>query len=378
MLPRGALDARRAIICAAGTSRRHSLQACGGRTLRDRSERSLRGHAAPLIASLLALLLSNSCRSTKPALPEKDLASVLEMATIPPTPGRLARGKYLVEGLVQCFFCHSEIDYKHRGTQSLPGKKGGGFIFPSEESEVPSPYRVVAPNISPDPDYGAGRWKDTDFVRALRRGIGHDGRTLYPLMPYSYFRHLSDDDLASIIVYVRSIAPVHIKRPKTELPTDIAKTLQSLPPLEHVPNPDDSNPLKYGEYLVTVAHCDLCHTPVDEKGDALEGLSFAGGQLMQGPWGPTVASLNLTPDPSGLSYFDEQMFIDTLRNGAVKARLLSDAMPWGYFRNLTDEDLKAILAYLHTLKPVRHRVDNTEPPTYCKVCRNKHGLGERN
>ena len=99
---------------------------------------------------------------------------------------------------------------------------------------------------------------------------------------------------------------------------------------------------------------------------------------MQGPWGPTVASLNLTPDPSGLSYFDEQMFIDTLRNGAVKARLLSDAMPWGYFRNLTDEDLKAILAYLHTLKPVRHRVDNTEPPTYCKVCRNKHGLGERN
>jgi hypothetical protein len=148
--------------------------------------------------------------------------------------------------------------------------------------------------------------------------------------------------------------------------------------LEHVPNPDDSNPLKYGEYLVTIGHCDLCHTPVDEKGNALEGLSFAGGQIMQGPWGPTVASLNLTPDPSGLSYFDERMFIDTLRNGRVKARLLSNAMPWGYFRNLTDEDLKAMFAYLHTLKPVQHRVDNTEPPTYCKVCRNKHGLGERN
>jgi len=365
-------------MCAAETRRRHSLQACGGRILRDRSESSLRRHRAPLIASLLALLLSNSCRSTKPALPDKDLASVLDMAMIPPTSGRLARGKYLVEGLVQCFLCHSEIDYKHRGTQSLPGKKGGGFIFPPEESEVPAPYRVVAPNISSDPDYGAGKWKDADFVRALRRGIGHDGRTLYPLMPYSYFRHLSDDDLASIIVYVRSLAPVHIKRPKTELPTDIMETLQPLPPLEHVPSPDDSNRVKYGEYLVTVAHCDLCHTPTDEKGNALEGLSFAGGQLMQVPWGPAVASLNLTPDPSGLSYFDEQMFIDTLRNGRVKARLLSDAMPWGYFRNLTDEDLKAMFAYLHTLKPVRHRVDNTEPPTYCKVCRNKHGLGERN
>jgi len=41
-------------------------------------------------------------------------------------------------------------------------------------------------------------------------------------------------------------------------------------------------------------------------------------------------------------------------------------------------DLKAMFAYLHTLKPVRHRVDNTEAPTYCKVCRSKHGLGDRN
>jgi len=346
--------------------------------LRDGSESSLRARIAPLITLLLAVLLSTSCRSTKPALPEKDVASVLDTAVIPRTPERLVRGQYLVEGLVQCFLCHSEIDYKHRGTQSLPGKKGGGFIFPPEESEVPDPYRVVAPNISPDPDYGAGKWKDADFVRALRRGIGHDGRTLYPLMPYNYFRHLSDDDLASIIVYERSIAPVHIKRPTTELPTDMMATLQPLPPLEHVPNPDKSNPVKYGEYLVTVAHCDLCHTPVDEKGNALAGLSFAGGQPMPGPWGPTVASLNLTPDPSGLSYFDEQMFIDTIRNGLVKARLLSNAMPWGYFRHLTDEDLKAMFRYLQTLKPVQHRVDNTEPPTYCKVCRSKHGLGDRN
>ena len=331
-----------------------------------------------LPALFLALLLNSSCQSTKPAIAEKEVASVLSMPAIPRTPERLARGKYLVGGLVQCFFCHSEIDYAQRGTQALPGKRGGGFVFPAEESGVPLPYRVVAPNISPDPDYGAGKWKDSDFVRALRQGIGHDGRTLFPLMPYNYFRHLSDEDLASVIVYVRSIDPVHIKRPKTQLPQDIMQTFQSLPPLEHVPEPDKSNPVKYGEYLATVAHCDLCHTPTDEKGNALPGLSFAGGQPMEGPWGTTVASLNLTPDPSGISYFDEQMFIETIRNGRVKARLLSNAMPWGYFRNLTDEDLKAIFAYLRTLKPVRHRVDNTEPPTYCKVCRAKHGFGNRN
>jgi hypothetical protein len=53
-------------------------------------------------------------------------------------------------------------------------------------------------------------------------------------------------------------------------------------------------------------------------------------------------------------------------------------MPWSYFRNLTDDDLKAIFAYLRTLKPVKHRVDNTEPPTYCRLCRKKHGLGNLN
>ncbi|HKW26349.1 MAG TPA: hypothetical protein VJN48_11235 [Terriglobales bacterium] len=296
------------------------------------------------------------------------------MDSIPRTSQRLARGKYLVEGLTQCFFCHSEIDYKHRGSQPLPGKKGGGFIFPPEESEVPAPYRVVAPNISPDPEYGAGKWKDSDFVRALQQGIGHDGRTLFPLMPYHYFRNLSDEDLASIIVYVRSIAPVHIQRPKTELPEEIERTLQPLPPLEQVP----SDRVQYGEYLVTLGHCDLCHTPTDEKGNAMPGMAFAGGQLLIGPWGPAVASLNLTPDPSGIFYFDETMFINAIRHGRVQARLLSNAMPWGYFRNLSDEDLKAIFAYLRTLKPVKHRVDNTEPPTYCKLCRARHGLGDRN
>lgn len=329
------------------------------------------------LIGLTVCLLAMDCQSAKPLLPRTD-TSVLELDPIPRNPERLARGRYLVEGLVQCPFCHSENDYTRRPAEPLPGKKGGGFVFPAEESEVPAPYRVVAPNISSDSDYGAGKWKDSDFVRALRQGIGHDGRTLFPLMPYNYFRSLSDEDLASIIVYERSLPPVHIERPKTVLPEDIKQTLRPLPPVGHVPDPDKSDRVKYGEYLVTVGHCDLCHTPEDEKGNNLPGLAFAGGSPMEGPWGLTVASLNLTPDPSGISYFDEAMFIATIRNGRAKARLLSNAMPWAYFRNLTDSDLSAIFAYLRTQKAVQHRVDNTEPPTYCKLCRNKHGFGDRN
>jgi hypothetical protein len=62
----------------------------------------------------------------------------------------------------------------------------------------------------------------------------------------------------------------------------------------------------------------------------------------------------------------------------VGARQLSTLMPWSYSRNLIDGDLAAIFAYLRTLTPVKHRVDNTEPPTYCKVCRHEHGYGNMN
>jgi hypothetical protein len=67
-----------------------------------------------------------------------------------------------------------------------------------------------------------------------------------------------------------------------------------------------------------------------------------------------------------------------IRTGQVNARPLASIMPWGFFRNLSDEDLKAIFTYLRTLKPVQHRVDNTELARYCKICRAKHGFGERN
>jgi hypothetical protein len=62
----------------------------------------------------------------------------------------------------------------------------------------------------------------------------------------------------------------------------------------------------------------------------------------------------------------------------VKARKLNSIMPFGAFKNLTDDDLKAIFAYLRTVKPVKHHVDNSEAPTYCKLCRLKHGGGDQN
>ena len=69
------------------------------------------------------------------------------------------------------------------------------------------PGHIVAPNISLDAETGAGNWTDDMLARAIREGIGHDGRALFPLMPYQDFASLSDEDLASIIVYLRSLPP---------------------------------------------------------------------------------------------------------------------------------------------------------------------------
>jgi mono/diheme cytochrome c family protein len=290
-----------------------------------------------------------------------------------PTVARLERGRYIVEGPAHCFQCHSEVDWERPGAQPKQGKKGAGTIFAEAGMEW-----LVAPNITPDRETGAGNWTDEQFARAIREGVGHDGRRLFPMMPYMNFREMSDEDLASVVVYLRSINPVRNVVPKTMLPEVVKGSLPPHQPItEPVTGPDMSNPVARGKYLVTLGNCMSCHTPMNKQGQPLKQLAFGGGVRFTGPWGQ-VSSANITPDASGISYYDEALFVKTLRTGQVGARKLNSIMPWGYFRNMTDEDLKAIFAYLRTVTPVQHRIDNTEEPTECEVCRSRHGFGDKN
>lgn len=125
-----------------------------------------------------------------------------------------------------------------------------------------------------------------------------------------------------------------------------------------------------GAALVKEKNCALCHTPRPD-------LPLAGGKVFR--WeGKDVASANLTPDASGISYYDDTMFVKALRTGTVGARKLSSMMNPALVKNLSDDDLKAIFAYLKTIKPIQHRVDNSEPLAPCKVCGNRHGAGAQN
>ena len=292
------------------------------------------------------------------------------------TPERLARGEYLVRNVSDCMGCHAEHDWSAHDAPLLPKTLGTGQDLNMLKG---FPGRVYAPNITPDTETGAGSWSDDQLARAIREGVGHDGRALFPFMPYLDFRHMSDEDLASVIVYLRSLPPVHKQQPATELIFPVKYLIRNVPePLDApVSEPDVSTPEKRGKYLVTLAGCTDCHTPQDAHGQPLTGMAFGGGFILDGPWG-RVASANITPDPSGISYYDQAMFTQAIRTGFVGARKLNQIMPWHTYRGMTDEDVVAMFAYAKTLKPVRHRVDNTEPPTYCKICRRSHGGGNQN
>jgi mono/diheme cytochrome c family protein len=289
------------------------------------------------------------------------------------TPERLTRGRYLVTGLAGCEMCHTPKDWKTHGAPNLPALELAGQLLAMPDL----PGAMVASNLTPDPETGALNWSDDEISRAIREGIAHDGRAIFPVMPYGAYRTISDEDLAAIVVYVRSIAAVRNPLPPTRVDFPVKYLIRAVP--QPITSPvggpgAQASPAERGRYLVKIG-CG-CHTPVDRKGP-IQGLEYGGGEHLKGPWGE-VTSANITPDASGIEYYDEARFIAVMRTGYVKARELSSIMPFGEFVNLSDDDLKAIFAYLRTLPPVKHRVDNSLPPTYCKLCRQKHGAGDQN
>jgi mono/diheme cytochrome c family protein len=294
------------------------------------------------------------------------------------TDARMARGEYLVEAGAHCFHCHSDHDMSNPEAPVIQAKKGAGWELP-----IPELGTITAPNITPDKDTGIGSWSDDEIARAVQEGIDKDGKALFPVMPYDSFRNLDEEDLASIIVYLRSIPPVRNTVPQRKLIFPLNFIVNTIPkPLTaHAAPAPRTTAVARGEYLVkAVAGCDTCHTPTDAQGLPLPGLAYSGGAVFHDPsqHGKEIFSANITKDPSGLEHYDEAMFLETIRAGQMRGRTLSHIMPFEMFKRLTDDDLKDIWAFLREQTPVKHRVSNIDPPTKCPVCGQTHGLGELN
>lgn len=296
--------------------------------------------------------------------------------TAKPTPARLARGHYLVETVSGCFDCHSEHEYVHGQWIPKLGMLGAGNVFPPGFLPLPPGAHVVAPNITPDKQTGIGTWTDAEIERALQHGIAKDGRPLFNLMPYWQYRVFTPEDVKSIIVFLRSLPPVHNALPATKLPFPIRVEMKNdmVPPLPK----NASAQVRHGWYLTRVAGCEDCHTAIIH-GRQERSMMFAGGMHFKGPFG-NVFSLNITPSSSGIGFMNEAMFARTLRTGRVNGtgHKLDPIMPFDSFRHLKSADIRAIYAYLRTVPKVRHDIDNTDPPTYCPLDGEMHGLGDRN
>ena len=169
------------------------------------------------------------------------------------------------------------------------------------------------------------------------------------------------------------------------------KVLASASNTDAAATPANSDVVKRGAYLVSVVGCNDCHTPLKmgANGPEPDMTRFLSGHPEQvgalrpskaegpwmwagsatntafaGPWGISYAA-NLTPDRNtGLGIWDEQMFINAIRQGRHMgtSRPILPPMPWPAFRNATDDDLKAIYAYLRTIPPVVNHVPDVQPP----------------
>ena len=286
------------------------------------------------------------------------------------TQQRVKRGEYLTNSILMCFTCHSPRDTTQPGFPPIEAKKGGGSILYDTEDS-----RLVAPNITPDVETGAGSWTDDMFARAIREGIGHDGRALSLPMYWTSYRELSDEDLASIVVYLRSIHPVKNKLPKRRFSPEKERELQtsSKPLLNPVEAPDLSNLVNRGRYFIKTADCVGCHTGWYKRNPGF----FGGGNKLERTYDSTFTfSTNITPDATGLQGWTPELFINVIKNG--KGGVLDPVMPWVAYKNMTDEDLKAILMALQKLPPVNHRVINGIEASYCEVCEQSHGYGKYN
>jgi hypothetical protein len=280
--------------------------------------------------------------------------------SVQPTPERLARGKYIFEVVSDCGGCHSIRDFSRFGGPELPNTRGKGQVLAMNDL----PGRIVAPNITPDPETGIGKWTDGEKIRAVREGIDKDGRTLFPMMPYSEYRAMSDSDAESLVAYLDSLPPIRNSLPATKVDFPVSIFIRSAPqPTGSVTAPPRTNTVAYGGYLVAIAGCKTCHTQAD-KGQLKEELSFAGGRLFAMPFGKVLSS-NISPDPDtgigawSLDYFKQRFIAQQahLQPGGPKVGPEQfTVMPWLGLSQMDEQDLAAVYAFLQKQPSIRNKV----------------------
>jgi cytochrome c553 len=253
------------------------------------------------------------------------------------------RGAYLMNSIVACGNCHARRDDEGRVLPALG--LSGGMVFDEE------PFKAIARNITPDPETGIGKWTEAQIIRAFREGIRPDGSLIGPPMPIAFYRGISDADAKALAAYLRAQPPVKNVVPKSEYRIKLPPAYG--PPIRQpIAAPPRSDPVKYGAYLAgPLGHCMECHTPWVQGVPDMKRVG-SGGNPFKGPWGVSV-SRNLTPHESGLKNWSDAEIARAVREGRSRdGSALRPPMAFDWYRNIGDDDMKALIAYLRSLKPL--------------------------
>jgi mono/diheme cytochrome c family protein len=269
----------------------------------------------------------------------------------------IARGKYLAMGPAHCWTCHVQNPTTVDLQKGIPDMSGG------MELHIPMMATLYTPNITPDKKTGIGRYTDEQLSQAIKYNLTPKGHALIPFMSYNT---MSDEDIVAIMSYLRATKPIERNVPEHDVkmlgklmlrfvfkPVIAQENQKFL-----VTRPDTT--AEYGKYLAySVTNCNGCHTQRSPTGD-FSDKAFAGGHKKEMQNG-TFVTPNLTPDPgTGRIYnWSQQAFINRFR---MKRTYPDDFMPWEAFGQMSDNDLKAIYNFLHTLEPVQNKVESTYIP----------------
>jgi mono/diheme cytochrome c family protein len=267
----------------------------------------------------------------------------------------IERGRYVVRELAPCAACHGDPAQRERYFNGDEVPLVGGFVF-----DIP-PGQFYSRNLTPDAETGLGGASDQAIARALRYGVGYDGRALLPFME---MQGLADDDLLAVVSYLRTLPPVRHPVPEHRY-TLLGKVLKatmfanpigpSAPPPSRAPR---GASVEAGQYLAeSVTLCWACHTQRSEATGELTGPRFGGATGFiesddpERSWSPP----NITSDPTTgrLGAWSEDQFVERFRLGRTIPR---SPMPWQSFSRLADEDLRAIYRYLKSVPPVNRDV----------------------
>ena len=230
-------------------------------------------------------------------------------------------------------------------------KLGGGLA-------IPSPFGTFyAPNISPDPEDGIGRWSEADFVNALMKGISPRGEHYFPAFPYTSYSHARVEDVRDLFAYLKTLAPApgKVRDHDVPFPFNIRRNvgiwkLLFMDGKPFVPDPSHSERFNRGAYLVnSFGHCAECHSPRNVLGGIITAQRFAGGPVPDGEgWVPNITQKGLADwSEKDIAYFLETGEMpDNDSAGGAMARVIKNTS------QLPADDRAAIAEYLKSLPPI--------------------------